>query len=147
MKIIVTKKGEKLIVDDDIYEKIEDLKWHINKMFDNGKRVARRNKIPNSDCTYLHHYVLGRKPTINEGVFFKNENSLDYRRSNLEFRINTRKKKGKYIGVLPVKMFLVRVHHNGKRVRVGVFSNELQAVKARNEYCKKHKLSLKMDNI
>lgn len=146
MKIIVTKKFEKIIVDDDIYEKIGGLKWYLNEMF-GGKKVAKRNKIPNSDCTYLHHYVLGRKPKLNEGTFFKNGNTLDYRRSNLEFRINPNEKKGKYIGVMKVVAYCARVWHNRKRVRIGIYSTEIKAVQARNEYCKKHNLIAKLNDI
>ena len=146
MKIITTKKGEKLIVDDNVYKKVGGLKWYMNEMF-GGKRVARRNSIPNSPCTYLHHYVLGMKPSIDEGAFFKNGNPFDYRRRNLEFRTNTRKKKGRWIGINSIQCYVVRVWNNGKRVSVGTFSSERGAVRARNEYCKKHKLNLKLDKI
>lgn len=146
MKVIVTKKRERIIVDDDVHAKIGNLKWYLNEMF-GGKMVARRNKIPNSDCTYLHHYVLGRKPKIEEGAFFRNGNTLDYRRRNLEFRTNTREKKGRYIGVRPVLAYEARVWNNGKRVRIGVFNTELKAVMARNKYCKKHKLNVRLNDI
>lgn len=148
MKIIVTKKREKIIVDDDIYEKVGGLKWYLNQSFA-GKWIARRNKIPNSNCCYLHHYVLGRKPKKNESAFFINGNNFDYRKGNLEFRSHDTQKKCKYIGVTKMVRILyrARVWHNGRQVKIGMYHNEISAVRARNEYCKKHKLTVKTDDV
>lgn len=146
MKVIVTKNRKKIIVDNDIYEKVGGLKWYLNQTF-GGKWCARRNEIPNSDCKYLHHYVLGRRPKENEGAFFKSKSSLDCRRSNLEFRFHERKNKGKYRGVRKILYYQARVRIQGKRIIIGNFKTEELAAKAYNKFCKENNVRAKPNEI
>lgn len=147
MRIITTKKGIKVIVDNAVYNKIGKLKWYINKGYSN-RLTVKRNEIPNSDCKYLSHYVLGRRPTIEEGVFFKNGNSFDCRKRNLEFRINTRRKKhSKYFGVSMDIRYRVRVYENGKKKLIGYSRTEKGAAKMYNDYCIKNNRRTKLNII
>lgn len=123
-KINLTK-GQFVIVDEDIYNKYYQLKWHVK--FTKGNYYARRNYNE-----YLHHLVMGRKPMKNEEAKFINGNSLDCRRSNLRF-VPKRLKTSNYRGV--VKICRASIEYKGEVFRKD-FSNEEEAALWYNEKAK-----------
>lgn len=83
MKIISTRKSEKIVVDDDIYEKFGDKKWYIS-----SKGYAARNfgSTGYNNIKYLHRLIMG-EPT---GMVIDhiNGDKLDNRRCNLRICSN-----------------------------------------------------------
>jgi hypothetical protein len=144
MKTIKSKHGYEILVDDGIFELVGHLKWTVRKSFD-SKLIAVRAKIPNSDCIYMHHYVLGRKPNENESTFFKDGNKLNCQKENLYFKNHDRKKKGKFVGIKKVVMYKAQVRTGGKVVFIGLFKNETIAAQKRDEYVNKHNLRTKLN--
>lgn len=73
--VVTLKNGDKLIVDRDDAELVRKKKWHTFPV--QGRKYARSGKI------YLQKFILGEKA---DGALikFKNNNSLDCRRSNLQ---------------------------------------------------------------
>lgn len=144
MKIIKSKNGNEIFVDDEIFDLIGHLKWTVRKSFDK-KLIAVRAKIPNSDCIYLHHYVLGRKPNDDESTFFKDGNKLNCQKDNLSFKKHERKRKGEFRGVKKIVMYRAQVRTGGKVVHIGLYKNQKTAALKRDEFVNKNKLRTKLN--
>ncbi len=140
MKLIALTKGHHAIVDDEDYEMLNQHKWHHNNGY--GARY--------SDCTkgqriysYMHRVIMNAPAELE--VDHKNGNKLDNRKENL--RICTLQQNGhnydkqivgatsKYKGVCWRKnreRWVVRLSVDGKRIHVGLFTDEIEAAKAYN---------------
>jgi hypothetical protein len=148
-KIVKSKEGYEIIVDDEDYDEVSKFIWRIRK-----KDIAIGKFYPYSHhygrFIKLHRYLLNMTdPTIY--IDHVNKNTLDNRRCNLRYstpqenRRNSGKKikaSSKYKGVVWNKIhkkWLVRiVKEKGKRIFLGYFYNEIDAAKAYNEAAKKY---------
>lgn len=87
MKIIYTRKGEEILVDDEDYERLNSFVWHVN----GGGYAARGIKRPDSGrkaIQLMHRELMGLTPLDKVVVDHINCDKLDNRRLNL--RICTR---------------------------------------------------------
>lgn len=149
-KIIILTQGQKAIVDDDIFNKYSTVPFYASKVKDKFYARTSRTLLPNSIRTYLHHLVIGKPSSKQWMVCFKNGNSLDCRRENLQYirkSDNTQKhsktqtkrvKSSKYLGVtFRPAHFRARIKFDGKTINIGEYKTEKEAAKAYNEYAKK----------
>lgn len=137
MEITITK-GQKTVVNDDIYPLLNKLKWQAQY---DGKRFY----VVRNGGERLHHYVVG-KPFKGYCVDHINGNTLDNRRENLrvttyrENRFNSEAMrsglvKSRFIGVsyhanTTSKNWQAQTRKNGKKISLGYFSTEREASQA-----------------
>lgn len=142
MKTILTNKGQKILVDDDVYEKFGHLTWTLNtegypchNFWSNGK----------SNVKLLHNLIMGKK----EGYMVdhkKTEEKWDNQRSNLrwathaENQRNCKLYKGcKYRGVSyhkPTGFYYASIHVGNKKINLGCFKSERLAALIRDKASK-----------
>lgn len=72
MAIIQTTKGEIIIVDNNLLEKVKEFSWYVNSV-----GYAANDSIPRKT---MHRMVMGYPKS---GIDHKNGNKLDNRKSNL----------------------------------------------------------------
>ena len=152
MKVIILTQGKKCLVDNSDFELYGQIKWYACKS-KNGKTFYARNSHYEFDgkkgCN-LHQLLIGRPPSKQWQITFKDGNSLNCQRSNLCYirhSDNTQRhgktqkkiiKSSKYLGVSsPPKRYLARLNFDGKIVHIGSFKTEIEAAKAYNEMAKK----------
>lgn len=139
-KIIKTRKGIEIIVDDEDYERLNKFTWRIkrdgypsrNPPKENGKQRV----IP------MHIEILGKRDGYE--IDHINRNKLDNRKENLRFvthaqncrnSYNTRGK-SKYKGVAWISRlnkWRARININKKQYYIGFFENEIDAAIAYNQ--------------
>lgn len=132
MKIIKLSRNKEALVDDDDYERLNQLTWNCN-----SKGYAVRQ-------SYLHNEII--KAPKGLVVDHINGNPLDNRKCNLRIatksqnKINSKKYTGnrtsKYKGVHYNKrdnIWLARIGINRKRIYLGSFKTEKEAALAYNE--------------
>ena len=129
MKTLIVQ-GRSVLVDDDVYEKVKDLPWHIQK----GKGYVMTT-------VYLHRLIVGAEKGIT--VDHDNEDKLDNRRQNLKkmsLAENIRKRSHRGGRVKSSRFYGVCWHkHSGRWQAVlsgnylGLFSQEVDAARAYNE--------------
>lgn len=73
-------KGQKAIIDNEDLKKVEKHKWHAYRKRKNGRFYAK-----SGNGLDLHRFIVSEMPA-NSIVSFKNGNSLDCRKINLEIR-------------------------------------------------------------
>ena len=148
-KRIELSQGKFALVDDEDFEHINQFKWYY------AAGYARRNlRMKNGKRKIIFmHRIIAKTP---EGMYCDhiNGNTLDNRKSNLrnvtknENNWNARKKSkatSKYKGVSYFKRdrdligkWGARIQVNGKSIRLGYFSSEIEAALAYNKAAEKH---------
>lgn len=149
-KEISLTQGQKAIVDDDIYDKYFGVKFYACKS--KGKFYARQSSLEfeGKKGVNIHQLVIGNPVSKQWMITFKNGNSLDCRRENLQYirkSENTQKhsktqtkrvKSSKYLGVtLKPAVYRARIYYNGKQVIIGEYKTELEAAIAYDKYATK----------
>lgn len=153
MRQIKLTQNKVAFVDADIYKLLEDVPFHA--AHSKGKYYARSNRtlLEGKPRTYLHWIVLAPSFHKSFQIHFKDGNTLNCQRDNLEYiekSVNTqatskkqkqRKKSSKYLGVskdcdidrLRTKRWSAIIKHNGKVYRLGRFLTEIEAAEAYNK--------------
>lgn len=153
MRQIKLTQNKVAFVDADIYKLLEDVPFHA--MLSKGKYYARSNRelLPGKRHTYLHWIVLAPSFHKSFQIRFKDGNTLNCQRDNLEYvekSVNTqatskkqrnRKKSSKYLGVsldcdikrLRKKRWSAIIKHEGKVYRLGRYLTEKDAAEAYNK--------------
>lgn len=153
MKEILLTQNKVALVDDDIYRLVEFVPFHAVLVKKSGKYYARTNRslLPNKTHTFLHWIVI--QPSFNKSfqITFKDGNSLNCQRYNLDYiersrnaQINSknqngRKKISKYLGVSfcgdssRIKKWSANIKHNGTLYRLGRFVTEDEAAESYNK--------------
>lgn len=144
MKKIKLTQGKFAIVDDDIFDFLNQFKWYAN--FDGRNYYARKSmnvrfgKIKKQLTIRMHHLVIGY-PLHKKQIDHINHNGLDNRRSNLRMvtcrenawnqrRQSNGKVSSRFPGVYWNKgnsRWCSQIRINGERVELGIFKNELEA--------------------
>lgn len=142
MKTITLTQGKYAIVDDEIFEIINQVKWYAQ--YSPGNRsfyVVRGIKLDSNrwHLDRLHWWVIGR-PLKGLFVDHINGNTLDNRRSNLRIVSNRenqsnqkRHRSGKLVGSRfnkKTKKWSSKIRMNGKEIYLGYFSTEIEAHQA-----------------
>ena len=140
MKRIVLTQGQYALVDDEDYEFLNQFKWCAHK--DCNTYYATRGMLINGKKTMIlmHHVVLGY-PLKGFEMDHVDGQGLNNQRHNLRFvthRQNTQNKKNinassQYPGVhwnKANKSWMARIHINGIRKYLGIFTNERKAFEA-----------------
>lgn len=136
---IISIKDKKVLVDDEDYEWLNDLKWYITKL--GYVQLNGGNKL-------IHRLVMFAKS--GQIIDHINGNKLDNRRENLRFCTrqqnfkNSKKRsdsKQKYKGIQiyqPYNKIYIRamIQHKGKTYRLGYFQTEEEAAKAYDKKAK-----------
>lgn len=136
---VFNKNKEKVcdvIIDKDMYHKLIKIKWH----YDGGY-------IKNNTVGRLHRYIMNYNGE--NVVDHKDGNPLNNKKENLRIcttaqnNMNRRlvgNYKSKYVGITKTKneKWIARITINNNRIYLGTFDNEIDAVRARDESCKKH---------
>lgn len=152
MREIPLTQGKVAYVDDDIFHLLKAVPFHAMKVKDKVYARCNRELLPGKRHTYLHWIVIAPSFHKSFQIRFKNGNTLDCQRDNLEYiekRINTqqnskrqknRPKRSKYLGVTKVMSprlksdrWAVRIKHEGKMLCFGRFRTEEAAALAYNE--------------
>lgn len=130
---ILTKKGQKILIDAEDFAKVNQWSWCVNKK---GYAVANvQGKVQK-----IHMLILGPRG-ITDHI---NGNKLDNRKQNLrkcsakENARNSRVGKNNstgYVGirVTPKSRYKVRIMVNRKEIHLGVFDDLQEALRARHE--------------
>ena len=151
MKEIKLTKGFIALVDDEDFERVNQIKWQtqINK-----SNIYAMNRIKREDKTikrYLHRFILKLENTPRgTDVDHINHNGLDNRKENLRTctqsqnnmnSIPQKNKKSIYKGVYFNRLnnkFITRIYINRKCVYHAFFSSENEAAKAYDIAAKKY---------
>lgn len=134
MKIILTKKKEKIYVDDNQYEKLSKFKWYIVND-DSGNKYARRNggKYPHQTAILMHREIMD--PTKELQVDHIDGNGLNNQKHNLRICTNSqnaanlhrnKRNTSGYKGVswnIGAKKWCAEIKCNGKKYNLGYFTN------------------------
>jgi len=149
-KFIQITQGKKVLVDDDIYEKYKDVPFHASKAKTKFYARTSRTLMEHSVRTYLHHLVIGLPTSKQWMICFKDGNTLNCTKQNLQYirhSDNTqrksktqknRKKSSKYLGVsfIPAR-YTARIKFDGKIINIGSYKTEKEAAIAYDAYAKK----------
>lgn len=151
MRQIKLTQNKTALVDADIYKLLEDVPFHTMKVKDKFYARSSRELLTGKRHTYLHWIVLA--PAFNKSfqIHFKDGNTLNCQRNNLEYversentQLNSknqkqRKKTSKYLGVsldcdirLRKKRWAAIIKYNRTVYRLGRFLTEEEAAKAYN---------------
>lgn len=144
MKVILTNRGDKVLVDDADFDFLSGIKWCSSKRKDTS--YAHSNKAPR---IYMHRLLL----KVTDKTLFVDHidgNGLNNQRSNLRTctgsqnnanRVRTQKNtSSKFLGVYFYKKaskWKVAVKKNGIQYYGGMFSDEITAAKAYDSLAKK----------
>lgn len=139
MREIVLSQGFVAFVDDDMYEELNQHKWHANK--NRNTYYARRHVIGDPDKKIkMHHEVMG-KPPKGYQTDHKNGNGLWNLKSNLRFVTNRQNNQNRthqnsssrYPGVgwaKREKRWRARITIDGEEKGLGYFKTEIEAFSA-----------------
>lgn len=86
MKTILTKKGEKILVDNDVYDKFGQLTWYISSGYPSTGRLDGTNGIDR-----LSRLIMGLERGDRVRVDYINGDLLDNRKENLKLRVTGRR--------------------------------------------------------
>lgn len=141
MKIITTSKGHEILVDDQDYELLSMMNWHVKG---NGYAVMNWGGKMRLQRT-MHRLILGVYDT-NVIIDHKDRNKLNNTRDNLRIctaKQNARNRKAqigstsKYLGVSFFnrdKKWFSHIRINGKSKHLGVFKDEIEAAKCYDKH-------------
>ena len=137
MKKIVLTQNQVAFVDDEDFEKLSQLRWHVYK----GRNTfyARRN-LPRVNgkqtSIHMHHEIIGKPPKGFEADH-RDGNGLNNQRNNLRHVTSRQngqnlhcKKSSQYSGVCwhkGAKKWMARIGINGTNKYLGLFANEFEA--------------------
>lgn len=140
MKIIATKKGESILVDDEDFEFLSKYTWRVSQGY--ACRGERVNGI-----YLLHRVVMGLTKRDGKIVDHINRNKLDNQKSNLrlvDYCLNCQNRNQRfnsttaYKGVTKdstrKKPYRTTIGHYGKYIHIGYFATAEEAYEA---YCEK----------
>lgn len=136
MREIHLSNGQIALVDDCDYEAVSKFKWHANRAGEGRATYATAHC--KGKTIQMHNLIIDRQPgMVTDHI---NGNALDNRKENLRLVTHSqnainRKKKGsssKYKGVHRYYDHGWRacIQHQGKRVNIGVFRDEVEAALA-----------------
>lgn len=144
------KNGMSTKVDDDVYAKMQGIKWNCNRDVRSGNWyvTTQRKVLVGGEYVYrkfgLAEFIIG-KPEKGLQIDHINQDSLDNRIENLRFCTrsenlrNRRKMKGcssKYKGVTKTyKGWRAQIVVNKKNYHLGFYDNEMEAAIAYNNAC------------
>lgn len=134
-----------VIVDDEDFDLVKNYRWHANQSKDRYYARAFEVDVNNPKkrkTILLQHLIVGKAPA-GKRLSFKDNNTMNCQKSNLEFisrsqaahnyykkvkcnKNNTEKFKG--VSVL----YTAQIKYKNKMYRLGSFSNEYEAAKAYN---------------
>lgn len=145
MKQIKLTKGQNAIVDDVDFEWLNQWKWYANKGCNTF--YAQRKLRINKKCitVIMHREILGLKYGDGKCVDHIDGNGLYNKRSNLRICTNSQNQHNQKVRISGTSQFkgvtwnkgsrkwqsLIR--YNGKKIHLGLFSNEIEAAKAYNK--------------
>lgn len=142
-----SKNSGMVAIVDDCDSRLAIYKWHaVRRQGDKFKACRTIRNGRRKHKIYLHHEILGiksaRSGDIKE-VLFKNDNSLDCRRSNLVvmdrvakggfFRIRSQDKTSRFKGVCwnqHRQLWVATIRFQQKTVNLGGFEDETEAARA-----------------
>jgi hypothetical protein len=140
VKEIPLTQGQVALIDDEDYELVSQYHWYAQKNAHNFYAKAHRPENHDSIIS-MHSLIMGAKP--GQQVDHKNSNACDNRKENLRFCTGSQNKQNqksyygtsKYKGISWVKRvskWEARILVNGKKLFLGLFSDEIEAAKAYN---------------
>lgn len=144
MKEIILSSGQKVIVDDDDYERLSNFKWYYSSGY-----AVRYSRINGKQKTWKMCWDIIGYPDGQE-VDHINHNKLDERKCNLRFVTHSQNmhnyplqthKDYKYKGVCLHKAsgkWIAQIKVNGKKMYLGTFSDILDAVEVYNQAAKEY---------
>ena len=136
MKEIILSKGAVAIVDDEDYEYLNDISWHLSSTGYAHTTVSRRH--------FSMHKMIMRADRI-QLVDHINGDPLDNRKVNLRLATHTenmcnrkmdKRNKSGYRGVCwnkKDKKFKVTIQHNNCQIHLGMYSDILEAAQSYNK--------------
>lgn len=140
-KKIPLSKNKFAIVDDDDFQILSVLRWHVHK-----KEKDRYHYAVSSTGKKMHRVIMGAGP--NDIVDHINLDGLDNRRSNLrvctksENCRNQAVRKDNTSGFKGVHLrcgkWRVQIRYEGKYQNIGTFSDKIEAARAYDAAAKKH---------
>jgi hypothetical protein len=146
-KEIKLTQGQVAIVDDEDFERVNKYKWYA--YYDKrGKTWYSRRHVKNThnSTISMHRFIMNDPKGFQ--VDHKNHNTLDNRKENLrkcthqENCFNRRKQSNcttEFIGVSFCKdrqKYLAAVEYNGKTIRLGYYTNPIDAAAVRDKKVK-----------
>jgi AP2-like factor, euAP2 lineage len=145
MREIELTRGQKAIIDDDIFETYGHIKWYAAEH--KGRFYARNSSLGKNGKRgiYLHNFVMGNPINKTWQVKFKNGNTLDCRKENLMFirhSDNTqqnsktqklRMKTTSFLGVSHYNYYVAKITYEGKTMKLGRYETAEEAAKAYNQ--------------
>ena len=147
MKRIELTQGQFALVDNEDYEELNKWKWHAYKNRYGGFAAIRnKGKWPHQQGVSMHRAVMGYPKGLQ--VDHRNHNTLDNRKSNLRICTNSQNSMNRvlyentssqYKGVYRnknAKKWRTCIEHNGKKIHLGLFTNEVEAAKTYNKAAK-----------
>jgi hypothetical protein len=130
--------GMKALVDLEDFERVNKLTWCAIRRPSGVYHAMRKDACGQTE--FMHHYILRVIPSVKTPVDHDNGNGLDNRKFNIKVvtpRINAlntaRSRKAKIIEPHGNR-FRVRPFINGKRVNLGSFATEAEAMGVLQEY-------------
>lgn len=138
MKIIFTKKNQKIIVDDEDFEVLNSFKWCVQSM---GYAIRRLGKKEGKGMILMHRAIVGDVPKGMQ-IDHINRNPLDNRRCNLRIVTNTQNSRNRTItgkslsgfrGVYWSKIagkWEAKIKYNYQSYFLGLFDSKLEASRA-----------------
>lgn len=129
MKILITKEGVEVMVDDDLYGSLSAYEWHTGNDY-NVYRIYKSNN-GSARISLLETIQPHRSK---EGYYSDrvNTNNYDYQRSNLTYwySFSSQYKGVSYNERQPSKPWSAKIHHKGNIIRLGLFATEVEAARA-----------------
>jgi hypothetical protein len=145
--MIINIAGYDVLIDEDDFERVNSMKWHIRKCGKGEHLYAAHSNSKPPHSIFLHKFILNAPYDIE--VDHKNCNTLDNRKENLRMcshaenlrnrRININNTSG-YKGVSFCKnhkRWEAQISVNGQKKRIGYFCTPEKAYKA---YCEASKI-------
>lgn len=139
MRKIQLTQGQVALVDDDMYEELNQHKWCVDK---GGNTFYAQRQLPTINGKRhkikMHHAIIGKPPKGFE-IDHKNGQGTDNQRHNLRFvtrrqnqqnQRNGKKKSSKYPGVYwdkRDKKWIAKIQIDGKSSNLGYFVDEFEA--------------------